>query len=196
MKNILLLVSILSFNVVFGQSQDSLSKKEWGKIVTLLSGEKWHDAEKLTGKYLKRFDHKNDSLADPAILRYMYLRCIAAQFGEKTYDKETALKKVDSLKGKSVITPPLIFNQKRMFNGLALSDDKKSFFSCASNNSMTIIQEFENYYFSDSTTVSRSESLTDKSLRIGCFIKSIDAEGFTMPRFKVVFENAFIWDEE
>lgn len=195
MKYTLLLTFILTLNISFAQKQEGLSVNDWDKIVKLLSTEKWKDAEKLAIKYMEKVGD-DDSLADPAILRYMYLRCVAAQLGEKTYDKATALKKVEGMTGKSIITPPLLFNPDKMFNGLQLSEDSNSFFSCASNNSMTVIQEFEEYNFADTTVVDNTRPLLNKSLRIAGFIKSIEAEGMTMPRFRVVFENAFIWDEQ
>lgn len=184
--------------VLFGEvkAQENafdLSKKNWDDLVVLLSGEKWKAAEKACLKYLKKFPDDNDSLTSPAILRYMYYRCVAAQLGEKTYSKDVAINKVKPLIGKTIITPNFSFNAQRMFNGLKLTEDEKGFYSCASNNSMTIIQAFETYYFSDTSIVENTSDLKDKTFRIFGTINSIEVQGFTMPRFEVVFDQAYIW---
>lgn len=193
-----LVLALLLFPCFTGVAQNrsnELTDQDWDKIIGYLSEEKWDKAENFTYKLLEKFSD-NDSLADPAILRYMYLRCVAAQLGEKKYSKEAALKKVKDLVGKPIITPPLEFKTDRIFNGLQLAEDSLSWFSCASNNSMTVIQCFEYYSFEDKEIIKNSALYEGKKLRIGAYIKEIEAEGYTMPRFRVVFEKAFIWSEE
>ena len=189
------LVFFTCFSAFAQKKSSELSDADWDKIIEYLSQEKWDKAEKITLNYLDRFSDE-DSLADPAILRYMYLRCVAAQLGEKNYSKETALKKVKNLVGKPIITPPLEFNKDRLFNGLQLAEDSLGLYSCASNNDMTVIQCFEYYYFEDNDIIKNSVLYLGKNLRIGGYIKEITAEGYTMPRFRVIFEKSFIWSEE
>jgi hypothetical protein len=198
MRTGLIAFTLLLFSCFTGVAQKSsyeLTDQDWDNIIGYLSQEKWNKAESVTHKLLEKFSD-TDTLADPAILRYMYLRCVAAQLGEKKYSKETALKKVKGLVGKPIITPPLEFKTDRIFNGLQLAEDSLSWYSCASNNTMTVIQCFEYYSFEDSDIVKNSALYNGKKLRIGAYIKEIEAEGYSMPRFRVVFEKSFIWSEE
>jgi hypothetical protein len=178
------------------KNENKISEKEWDKIIQLLTKENWADAEKLSLKYLGKFSEKDDSLAEPAILRYMYIRCVAARLGEKEYSKEDAVKKTEPFIGKSIITPPKEFFKKCLFNCFQLSDDKKNFSSCASNTSMTVIQIFETYIPADTNLVKNTDSLENKQLRLAAFIKEIKAGGFAMLRLEIIFDRAFIWEEE
>jgi hypothetical protein len=179
----------------FSQNQE-ITNDEWSSLITLLTKEQWTKAEKLSLKYLNKFSEKDDSLADPAILRYMYFRCIAAKLGEKLYDKEEALKKTKNLIGKTIITPPKDYIQKGLFNCLSISEDSLHLFSCSSNDDMTIIQAFETYIMADSNIIIKAKNgeYQNKKLRLGAKIKSIEAGGMMMPRLEAIFEETFIWD--
>ena len=200
MKTLLFVfVSIALFSpaVSFGQSnEDKLTDQDWDKVIQLLMDEKWNKAEQQCQQYLKRFGKNDDSLAEPAILRYMYLRCIGAQLGEKTYSKKTALEKVKKLIGRPIITPPKEFHTDCVFNCLQLSDNKQNLSSCGSNGTNTIIQTFETYIMADPDITKHPELLENRSFRLGGIIKSIDAGGFVMPRLDVLFEDTFFWSEE
>lgn len=191
---ILCLALICYFTGLSQPASYVLSEKDWTGLISLLNHEKWPAAEKRSAKLLGKC--KNDSLADPAILRYMYIRCVAAQLGENKYSKSVALQKVNPLIGQTVLTPPREFNPKRMFNGFKLSEEHNSFMTCSSNREMTTIQSFEYFFFADPEVVEASERYTGKNLRIGAFIRSIEANGDTMPRLDIVFENAFVWEED
>lgn len=178
------------------QKENHISEKEWDTLIELLKTEKWDKVEKVSKEYLKRFEKASDTLTDPAIVRYMYLRCVGAELGEKKITKEQSLKKVSNLIGKTIITPPRQFREKCVFNCLKLTEDNQNLSSCGSNNDNTIIQTFETYIMADPTVIKNISQLENKDLRLGGYIKSINAEGFTMPRLEVIFDNAFIWEEE
>jgi hypothetical protein len=158
--------------------------------------EKWSAAEKLCLKFLDRYTYADDSLAEPAILRYMYLRCVGAKLGDKVYSKEEALQKVNNQISRPILTPPKPFYSNGMFNCFTLADNNTDFFSCASNNSMTVIQIFETYTLDDPTLINDTASLEGKNIRMGAFVKEIKAEGYSMPRLEIIFDRAFIWAEE
>ncbi len=176
--------------------ENKVSNDDWNNIITLLSNEKWVDAEKLSDKFLARYTDNDDSLAEPAILRYMNLRCVAARLSEHEYSKEKAMKKVEKFIGKTIITPPRPFYPKCIFNCLQLSENKKNLFSCSSNTDKTTIQIFETYIMADTNITKDTSALIDKKLRIGAIIKDIKTGGEMMPRFDITFGDAFIWDEE
>ena len=193
------LFGILLLNPILSTAQnraEKISEKDWDTLIQLLTDEKWDSVENLSMQYLNRFDINDDSLADPAIVRYMYLRCIAARFSEKTYDEEQSLKKVEFLTGKTIITPPKEFYSKCEFNCLQLTEDQKNLRSCGSNNHNTIIQTFETYIMSDTNFVKTPDLIENKDFRLGGVIKSIKAGGVTMPRLEVIIEDAFVWEEE
>ncbi len=179
-------------------SEDKISDKEWDKLVDLLVKENWSGAEKLSLSYLNKFTEKDDSLAAPAIIRYMYLRCVAAKLGEKEYSKEQALAKTEKLVGTTIITPPKEFIPNGIFNCFSLNDDSTAFYSCSSNTDMTVIQIFERYEMIDTDCIRKAinSEYINKTLRIGAVIKEITAGGFMMPRLDITFKDAFIWEEE
>ena len=199
MKKIIVLGIIFMFcpSVMLAQQKENhISEKEWDTLIELLKTEKWDKVEKVSKEYLKRFEKESDTLADPAIVRYMYLRCVGAELGEKKITKEQSLKKVSNLIGKAIITPPKQFREKCVFNCLKLTEDNQNLSSCGSNNDNTIIQTFETYIMADPTVIKNRNQFENKDLRLGGYIKTIKAEGFAMPRLEVVFDNAFIWEEE
>ncbi len=171
-----------------------MADTDWDKIIELLANEKWAAAEKLSLNYLNQFDEKADSLAAPAILRYMYIRCIGAQLGEKEYSKEEAELKLRGFVGKTVLTPPKTFHQKCIFNCFQLSEDKDHFYSCSSNKAMTVIHIFETYIMNKPEILQHTDELEGENLRLGAIIKEIKTGGFTMPRLEITFQDAFIWD--
>lgn len=77
-----------------------------------------------------------------------------------------------------------------------MTEDNQNLSSCGSNNDNTIIQTFETYIMADPTIIKNRNLFENKDLRLGGYINSIKAEGFTMPRLEIVFDNAFIWEEE
>jgi hypothetical protein len=186
------------YNIISQNSEEKISDTEWDNLINLLIKENWSGAEKLSAQYLKKFSAKDDSPAQPAIVRYMYLTSVAAQLGEKQYCKEKALKKTRDLVGKTIITPTKEFLPNGIFNCFSLSSDSTCFFSCSSNEDMTVIQMFEKYEMADSNTLTKAlnSEYDNKKLRIGAVIKEINAGGYTMPRLELVFKDAFIWDEE
>ncbi|MCX6352930.1 MAG: hypothetical protein NTX03_13895 [Bacteroidetes bacterium] len=196
MKKIILLgMMIMTLPLYSQKNENKMSGGDWDKIIQLLTSEKWDDAEKTSLKFLNKFDKNDDSSSEPAILRYMYLSCVAAKVGEKIYSKEEGEKKAKKLIGKHIITPPREFNEKRIFNGFKLTEDKKSFWSCSSNNTMTIIRIFETYEMRDSNDTKNTFLLENKKIRLGATIKEVRSEGQTMPRLHITFENAFFWED-
>ena len=194
-KLALFIIALIGYVGVYSQQAEyHLSQKDWNDIIVVLTAEKWGEAEKLSAKFMKKFNDDNSD--DAAILRYMYIRSVSAQLGDHKYSKAAALKKVNGMVGKLMITPPREFNPKRMFNGLKVSEDGDSFITCSSNSDMTVIHCFEYYFFKDPSIVKSPENYTGKSLRLAAYIKSIDAAGDSMPRFEINLENAFIWDEK
>ncbi|MEI6852177.1 MAG: hypothetical protein WCL06_05010 [Bacteroidota bacterium] len=195
---IFVLFSMVHYQLVSQTSEDKISDKEWDKLVDLLVKENWSGAEKLSLSYLNKFDEKDDSLAAPAIIRYMYVRCVAAKLGEKEYSKEQALAKTEKLVGTTIITPPKEFIPNGLFNCFSLNHDSTQFYSCSSNESMTVIQIFERYEMLDSDCIRKAinNEYNNKTLRIGAVIKEITAGGYMMPRLEIIFKDAFIWEEE
>ncbi len=189
------LLCLINLSIYSQESKKEITGEEWDKLIQLLSADKWNDAEKLSLKYLNKFNDKDDSLADPAIVRYMYIRCVAAKLGNKVYDKDEAVKKVAKFIGKPIITPPRTFNQECMFNCLRLTEDKKCMYSCSSNDLHTVIHDFERYEMADTTFLDDVSAIEGKDIRIAAFVKTIDAGGYAMPRLEIVFETAFVWDE-
>jgi uncharacterized protein Smg (DUF494 family) len=61
---------------------------------------------------------------------------------------------------------------------------------------MTVIQIFETYIPADTNLVKNTDSLENKQLRLAAFIKEIKAGGFAMLRLEIIFDRAFIWEEE
>ena len=63
---------------------------------------------------------------------------------------------------------------------------------------MTVIQIFETYQMNDSIVIEKAKNgyYNNKKLRIGAKIKEIKAGGMVMPRLDILFEDAFIWEEE
>jgi len=198
LKHYLLIVCfcIISINIYCQENKKEITGEEWGKLIQLLDNEKWSDAEKLSLKYLNKFNDKDDSLADPAIVRYMYIRCVAARLAEKEYSPEKALDKVKDFTGKTIVTPPRTFRTEGIFNFYKLTDDKKALFLCASNKEKITIQAFETFEMADTTLLNDVSDLEGKDLRLGAFIKSIKTGGVTMPHFEIVFENAFLWNDD
>ena len=198
LKHYLLIVCfcIISINIYCQENKKEITGEEWDKLIQLLSTEKWSDAEKLSLKYLNKFNDKDDSLADPAIVRYMYIRCVAARLAEKEYSPEKALDKVKDFTGKTIVTPPRTFRTEGIFNFYKLTDDKKALFLCASNKEKITIQAFETFEMADTTLLNDVSDLEGKDLRLGAFIKSIKTGGVTMPHFEIVFENAFLWNDD
>jgi hypothetical protein len=187
-----LLFCLFLFGLPCAAQQQKVSDADWDVLIQTLTSEKWADAEKLSHKYLERFVASEDTLEQPSILRYMYLRCVAAQLGEKKYEKEEALEKTKSCIGKRIITVPKTFYEECMFNCFKLSDDKQAFFSCSTNINKTIIQIFETYELSDPEILKDTSPLFNKEIRIWATIAKITAEGFTMPRLNITFSGAQI----
>ena len=194
---LILLIFCFNFSSAFCQStEDLITENDWNKIIGYLSKEDWTNAEKLSLNYIKRYPAKSDSIAAPAILRYMYLRCVGAKLGEKQYSKEEALQKVKNMIGKPIITPPKPYYNECTFNCFQLSEEKNSLYSCSSNQAMTVIQIFENFFMEDEAVIKNADSLLNKNLRLAGIIKDIKAEGYAMPRLRIEFEKSFIWDAE
>lgn len=194
------MIAILLFpNQAFAQDEEILlSEDDWNTLIPYLANEKWEEAEKITLKYLDRYKkvQNTENNAQVAILRYMYIKCVGALLGDKKYNKEEVINKLEGFEGKTVITPFRTFNSKCMFNCVKLSDDGDSFFSTSSNNIATVIHTFETYQMEDKEVLKDVEKLEKKSIRLGGFIKTIKAEGFTMPRLEITFEKAFIWEKD
>jgi hypothetical protein len=191
-----LFLSVLQISTYCQNNNPSVSNDEWNKLIEQLTNENWTKAEKLCLKYLDKFSEKNDTLDDAAIVRYMYLRCIGAKLGEKTYTKEQALKKMNKQIGKPIITPPKSFLMNGMFNCFKVAENNKDLFSCSSNNQMTIIQIFETYKLADTTIISNPSELEGKKIRVGGIIKIVEAGGMMMPRLDIIIEKAFVWNSE
>lgn len=108
---------MMCFTNVYAQEEQSvLTDAEWEKLFPYLDKEDWKEVEKLTSGYLKKFTGDNENGDEAAIVRYMYLSGIGGQLGDKVISKDEALKKVNVLIGKNIITPPRTFRDKGMFN--------------------------------------------------------------------------------
>ena len=193
---LLLFTALLFAPTVFAQDKDLLTEADWNKLIPYLSQEKWADAEKLTRKYLNIF--KGDAIMsdEAGIVRYMYLKSVAAQVGDKIIDKEAGIKKLKGLEGKNIITPLMIFKNDGMFNYLKLSEEGDNWFQCSANSEATNIHMFETYQMSDKNLITNAKAYEGKKVRLSAIIKSITANGFTMPRFDVVYSATEIWDAE
>lgn len=196
LKNVLIfsLLCFSSLTIAAQDEADKMPEKDWETLIMHLQNEEWAAAETFTEICLKRFTPGEDSLATPAILRYMYFRCIGARLGAKEYDKEEAEKKTKDLIGKPMITPEKPFYKECLFNCFHLTDDKKNFYSCASNNEMTIIHAFETYILGDPEILESIDELEGKSIRLAGIVSEIKAGGFAMPRLDVTFDGVFIWE--
>lgn len=199
MKYFYVIILILSINICNLNAQNqSVTDKEWNTLIQELQNEKWSSAEKLSLNYLKRFSENDDSTTAPAVLRYMYLRSVAAKLSEKQYSKEVTLKLVKKFTGKFIATPPKEFIPKGMFNCFTLNDDSTQLYSCSSNKNMTYIQIFEYYQMSHPEEIKSAKAgeFNHKNLRIIARIKEIKAGGMAMPRLDIVFSDSFIWEIE
>ena len=173
-----------------------VSDADWDKLIPHLQNEEWAKAEKICKDYLKRFTATDDSLAEPAILRYMYIKCVGARLGAKEYEKSKAEALVKDMVGKTIITPYRQFKEKCLFNCFNLSEEKDHLFATSSNNEATVIHCFEHYFLEEQDIIANPEGFEGKNLRIAGFVKSIAAGGSAMPRLDIEFEHCFIWDIE
>lgn len=178
------------------QTRNKISEKEWDKVIAYLDAEKWEKAENTCGQYLKKFKDDQDTSNEVSTVRYMYLFCVGARLGAKEYSKETALSKVNDLKGKTILTPPREFREKGLFNCFQLSENKKDLYCCGSNKSMTIIHTFEIYKMKDTASVKDASLYQNKVYRVKARVQKIEAGGFTMPRLELVFEGTVLREQE
>jgi len=197
LKLFLLLFLITFTNTLLAQNVKPLvSEEDWNKIIPFLSEEQWDNAEKLAHAYLDRFKGKEKMTDEAGIVRYMYLKSVAALLGNKTIDKETALKKLKGFEGQNIITPFIIFKKDGMFNYLTISEEGDNWFQCSANNDATEIHMFETFQMSDRNLLSNPEASEGKKYRLMATIKSIEANGFAMPRLDLLYSTTEIWDTE
>ena len=197
LKPLLLLTIFMFTTTLFAQDDKNLvTEADWNKIIPFLSGEQWKDAEKMARTYLNRFKGKDEMSDEAGIVRYMYLKSVGALLGDKVIDKEAALKKLKGFEGKNVITPFITFKNEGMFNYLKLSDEGDNWFQCSANNEATTIHMFETFEMSDKNLVTNPALSEGKQFRLSAIIKSIEANGFTMPRLDVTYSATEIWETE
>lgn len=176
----------------FGQV--SMKEDDWNKIITHLSTEEWEKAEKVSLEFLNKFKGEDENSVDAAILRYMYIRCVGANLSENK-DKEMALKKVKKFIGKKIITPGIVFKEKGMFNFFNYSEENKNKIGlCASNSTNTSIFTFEHFSFKNPDFIKKRAEFEGKELRFLSEIKSIEANGFALPRLDIEFVNTEIFE--
>lgn len=183
-------------NVFCQDNTPVLAEADWQKIIPHLQNEQWGEVEKISGDYLKKFKKSNEDTDEAAIVRYMYLCSVAGQLGDKQIDKDEALKKVKGLKGKTIVTPVCTFKKKGLFNFFSYSEEQKKWNKCFANKTNTAIYLFEYYDMKDKDLLKEENmnQIEGKNLRLSGTIKDITAEGYAMPRLKVDFADADIWD--
>lgn len=185
----LLCASILMLGATAANAQYKIPEADWDKLAASLSKENWKSAEQISLGYLGRFKPKQDTTTEAAIVRYMYLRSVAARLAAKEYTPAVALAKVKGFTGKQVITPSLNFKAAGMFNFIKVSDDKKALFLCAANEAATQIHSFETYYLQDSTMMEQVSELEGQNIRLMGTIKTIKTGGMAMPHFEIALKN-------
>ncbi len=178
-------------------AQSKITEPEWNKLTKALSEEHWKEAEPIAANYLARFKGQEDTLNAAAIIRYMYLRCVAARLANKEYTPTAALTKVKKLYGKDVISPVLKFKQDGIFNFIKIGEDKQSLFLCGANDAATQIHTFETYNVSEDTTLTnRLPNLEGHYVRLLGTIKEIKNGGVAMPHLEILLINTLISVEE
>jgi hypothetical protein len=83
-----------------------------------------------------------------------------------------------------------------MFNYLTISEEGDNWFQCSANNDATEIHMFETFQMSDRNLLSNPEASEGKKYRLMATIKSIEANGFAMPRLDLLYSTTEIWDTE
>mgnify|MGYP000855908383 CR=1 FL=1 len=181
-------------STAFCQENNLLTKEDWNTILPAINNSKWEEAEKITFEILNRFKSENEMSDEAGIIRYMYIRCIAAQIGEKIYEKEEGLKKLNGFEGKNIITPPIMFKAKGMFNYFSLPSegDAQVWRQCCTNKNATVLYSFEAYEPKDISLIKDSNKYEGKYLRLSAVIKEINVGGSAMPRLDIVFKDMVI----
>ena len=178
------------------RAQGVITQSEWGSVIKLLEAENWRASEKLTLTLLKSIKPGGDTSYDAANLRYMYLVSVAGQLAHKDIDKAIALKKCKVITGKVIITPGRTIKHDGMFNYFKPDVDSGEISCCTANNIATEIQIFESYKMSNNKDVPEAAKLEGKTLRIKARVIKIEAEGFTMPRLKILFADGYFYSVE
>lgn len=194
LKAIVLITILLSASSVSSQETNLLTKADWNILLPAINTGKWDDAEKISLEILNRFKGKNEMSGEAGIIRYMYIRCIAAQIGEKVYEKEEGLKKLKGFEGKNIVTPPIMFKANGIFNYLSLPKEGEVtvWRHCCTNNDATVIYTLEAYEPKDLNLIKESGKYEGKYLRLGAIIKEINAGGSEMPRLEIIYNEMFI----
>lgn len=192
-----IMLFMMCFTNVFGQSTETvLTDAEWGKLFPHLEKEEWAEVEKLTFDYLNKFKAENEDSDEAAIVRYMYLSSVGGRLGDRDIDKEEAIKKVEGLKGKHIITPGRSFRKDGMFNFFRYNEESKRWSKCFSNLDRTTIYAFEYFSMTDSETLNADfmARVEGKIIRLKGKVNDITAQGSAMPRLQINYSEAEIWD--
>lgn len=189
----ILLILGNSFSI-YCQEQSPTTDKEWNDLIEYLSKEDYKQAVKLVKPMLDKSVKAKIENDEPAILRYIYITCVASLMNSREYSKDEALKIVKDYEGEFLIMPGRdIITKNCNFNCIKMDEEKENtIFVTSANNNGTEIFSFERYEIEKGITAEELEKDEGKIATVVGKLESIEVEGFAFPRFRISVKAAMI----